>query len=34
MVLDSFIPNVFAFAPILDFRRHFQLHKLFHVFLI
>ena len=34
MAIDSFIANIFAFAPILDFRRHSQLHKLFHVFLI
>jgi hypothetical protein len=34
VTLSNFIPNILAVAPILDSRRHFQLHKLFRVFLI
>jgi len=34
VTLGNFTPNILAVAPILDFRRHFQLHKLFRVFLI
>lgn len=32
--LVSFTPTIFAFDPVLVFRRHFQLHKLYRVFLI
>jgi hypothetical protein len=34
VALVSFTPNIFDPDPILVFRRHFQLHKLYHVFLI
>lgn len=34
VTLVSFIPTIIDFAPVLDFRRHSQLHKLFRVFLI
>ena len=30
----SFTPAIFHFVAVLDFRRHSQLHKLYHVFLI
>lgn len=32
--LVSFTPTIFAFDPVPVFRRHFQLHKLYRVFLI
>jgi len=32
--LISFTPIAFEFDPVFDFRRHFQLHKLYRVFLI
>jgi hypothetical protein len=34
IALVSFIPIIFEFLPVLDFRKHSQLHKLFRVFLI
>lgn len=30
----TFRPSIFKFEPVCDFRRHFQLHKLYRVFLI
>lgn len=30
----SFTPTIFKFEPVHDLRRHFQLHKLYRVFLI
>lgn len=34
VTLVNFTPTIFDPNPVLDFRRHFQLHKLYHVFLI
>jgi len=34
VALVTDIPIIFDAAPVLDRRRHSQLHKLFHVFLI
>ena len=34
VALVRFIPTIFNFAPLFDFRRHSQLHKLYRVFLI
>jgi len=34
VVLVSFTPTIFHPDPILDFRGHIHLHKLYHVFLI
>jgi len=34
VALVSFTETIFDFNPILNFRRHFQLHKLYRVFLI
>jgi len=34
VALVSFTTTIFDPDPILDFRGHFQLHKLYHVFLI
>ena len=32
--LVIFTPTIFDFDPVPVFRRHFQLHKLYHVYLI
>ena len=34
VALVSFTPTIFDPHPVLDFRRHFALHKLYRVFLI